>query len=301
MVSPQFSAVTYTCLIVLTLALKVGGYLPKDADHVLSRIMVGITLPAAIVENLNGKAVDLSYVHLILLGIGFNLIPLAISKLSDANPQVVAGRMAGASGFNIGNFAIPFVSGFFNPEVLVITSVFDIGNSLMCLGVNGMFIAKEANTSSSTSPIVVCKSVVKSVPVMTYFVMLALCMAGLSMPNQVMAIVDKCDAANPLVAMAVIGTSMSLPVDNSTSGILSAVTILLIRLAAVGIEVGILFLVPISLFERRTLIVLCLSPVAAMSVVFAEQYCLDKGSVASANVLSIPLSLLSMTVALSLM
>ena len=147
----------------------------------------------------------------------------------------------------------------------------------------------------------ICKSIVKSVPVMTYFVILVLCIAGLSMPNQVMAIVDKCAAANPFVAMAVIGTSMSLPADNSTNGVLSAVKILFVRLLAVGIEVGILFLVPISLFERQTLIVLCLSPVAAMSVVFAEQYCLDKGSVALANVLLIPLSLMSMTVALSLM
>ena len=116
-----------------------------------------------------------------------------------------------------------------------------------------------------------------------------------------MTIVDKCAVANPLVAMAVIGTSIVLPADNSISCVFSSIKILLIRLAAVAIEIGILFLIPISLFERQTLIVLCLSPVAAMSVVFAEQYCLDKGSVALANVLSIPISLLSMTVALSLM
>lgn len=301
MVSPWVSAVTYTCLIALTLALKAGGYLPKDADHVLSRIMVGITLPATIVENLNGKTIDLSYFHLILFGICFNLIPLVLSRLSDTHSQVVAERMAGTSGFNIGNFAIPFVSGLFSSEALVITSVFDIGNSLMCLGVNGLFIAKETDSSSSTSPMVICKSLVKSVPVMTYLVMLTFCIAGLSIPNQIMTIVDKCAVANPLVAMAVIGTSIVLPADNSISCVFSSIKILLIRLAAVAIEIGILFLIPISLFERQTLIVLCLSPVAAMSVVFAEQYCLDKGSVALANVLSIPISLLSMTVALSLM
>lgn len=301
MVSPWINAATYSCLIALALALKTGGYLPKDADRVLSRFMVGITLPAAIVQNLNGKTVDPSYFQLILLGIGFNLIPLAISKLSSTRHRVVADRMAGASGFNIGNFAVPFVNGLFSSDAMVITSVFDIGNSLMCLGVNGMFIAGTREESLSASPLNLCKSIVKSVPVMTYLVMLSLCLVGISLPDSVMMIVEKCAAANPLVAMAVIGTSVNLPIDNVSSNLSSAIQILLIRLLAVAIEIGILFVVPISQVVRETLVVLCLSPIAAMSVVFADQYDLDKGSIALANIISIPLSLLGMAVAISVL
>lgn len=301
MVSPWINAATYSCLIALALALKTGGYLPKDADRVLSRFMVGITLPAAIIQNLNGKTVDPSCSQLILLGIGFNLIPLAISKLSSTHSRVVADRMAGASGFNIGNFAVPFVSGLFSSEAMVITSVFDIGNSLMCLGVNGVFIAGAGEGSCSASPLDLCKSIVKSVPVMTYVAMLSLCLAGVSIPDQAMVVVEKCAAANPLVAMAVIGTSVNLPIDNANSDLSSAIKILLIRLLAIAIEIGILFVVPISQAVRETLVVLCLSPIAAMSVVFADQYGLDKGPIALANIISIPLSLLGMATAISLM
>ena len=38
------------------------------------------------------------------------------------------------SGYNIGNFTMPFTAGFFGPTGVVITSLFDTGNAFICLG-----------------------------------------------------------------------------------------------------------------------------------------------------------------------
>jgi len=50
--------------------------------------------------------------------------------------------MLNLSGFNISNFALPFVSGVFSPIGILATCMFDAGNSIMCLGMTYGFDKK---------------------------------------------------------------------------------------------------------------------------------------------------------------
>lgn len=38
------------------------------------------------------------------------------------------------SGYNIGNFTMPFVQSFLGPIGVITTSVYDVGNAFVCLG-----------------------------------------------------------------------------------------------------------------------------------------------------------------------
>ena len=80
----------------------------------ISKIVVNVTLPAAIIVNLQFLEVKNQLLLLIIAGLLLNLVMIIIGHfLSKKQDQVEREfLMYGVSGYNIGNFAIPFVNCF---------------------------------------------------------------------------------------------------------------------------------------------------------------------------------------------
>ena len=104
----------------------------KDGDfRVLSTIVVKITLPAAIVSSFNGKEINPAMLVIALIGLGGGILYITLAWLMNqkAGKEAQAFAMLNSSGYNIGNFTLPFVQSFLGPMGVITTSLFDTGNA----------------------------------------------------------------------------------------------------------------------------------------------------------------------------
>lgn len=92
---------------------KIGIF--KDSDfHVLSNIVLKITLPAVIISNFANKELDPSVFIFALLSFLFGCTYVLLGYLFNIkrSPEQQAFEMLNYPGYNIGCFALPFVQSF---------------------------------------------------------------------------------------------------------------------------------------------------------------------------------------------
>lgn len=295
------SALGFAFVIVAAFVARSRGVLSADAGRVLSEAMVCLTLPMAIVTSLNGAQVAVSDLYLVLMGIGLNALALLAAHLMGRRRGDSAALMTGAAGFNVGNFALPFLSNVLGRSAVVTASVFDVGNSVMCLGVNGAVIEHEASADGTRLTVRdALGTIVHSIPAMTYLTMITLCLLGLRLPQVVVDFASVGAAANPFVAMATIGASIDVACwDRGRMG--AALRIVGARLVASLAQMAIVLLLPLPMSVKCVVCVLCLSPVASMGMVYAIRYDLDQTALAVANTIYVPLSLVTMSLCVILL
>ena len=68
----------FVAIIAMGVILRRAGFFKPEDFHLLSRIVINITLPAAIITNLSGKELDLSLLILILVGFLYGIILMGI-------------------------------------------------------------------------------------------------------------------------------------------------------------------------------------------------------------------------------
>lgn len=289
------NAFTFFATIAVMFVLSRRRVIPKDSGEVLASVMVKVTLPMAIANNLNGADISPSAMYLVLVGIVYAAAILAGSLLAGRVRTTQALCVVGLAGFNIGNFALPFVAGMFSQGQIAYTSIFDIGNCLVTFGIAAPLVKGLATGGRSHFGLrSFLKAIVSSIPVMTYIFMLALCMAHLELPGLVMHVLKLGAEANPFVSMAVIGASASTAIDEMAK-IRDAAWLILVRLAIAAVELAITLALPIGLDLKVVLAVLCMAPIAAVDVAFAAEAGLAADVVALANTLYVPISIVLMS------
>ena len=123
-------------IIILGGVLRKIKFFKEEDFTVLSKIVLRITLPAAIVTSFAGKKVELSMLLLSLMGIGIGAvyIGLAFALNRRKTKEDTIFDVVNLSGYNIGAFTMPFVQSFLGPVGVISTSLFDVGNAFVCLG-----------------------------------------------------------------------------------------------------------------------------------------------------------------------
>lgn len=286
-------ALSYFLIILTGYLLKTKIYIKEDASEVLSFIMLKITLPCSIVANMNGQSIKLTFLYIILLGIMYNVISLFIGYVSALNSESSIITMMNVSGYNIGCFAMPFVSGIFSPTAILATSMFDIGNSIMCLGFNYGIASALNEKKKYISFKNIFSKVIESIPIWTYIVMFVLCLINVKVPNFILPYFEVVGRANAFVAMLVVGVSMEVGFKKEELKIFfSCVSI---RLIVSSILALISWSLPFNYEMRRVLIVLCFSPIGAASIVFTGKLGFNKQLAALINSLYIIISIVIMT------
>ena len=304
----------YAIFIALGYALVSIGVLPRASGRVLSALMVCVTLPASIIVGLNGHAVAVEDLRFLVLGVLCNVVALGASWAFARRWEGDRGALAmvSVSGCNVGGFALPLASGLLPGRALVQMAVFDIGNSIMCLGLNKGFASMVLGGRGGAKVRDLLGSLVGSAPVMTYLLMLGLCLVGRQVPSPLAEIVGVAGEANPLVAMMVIGTSM-VGERRGGSKVGEVARLVLLRMAVSVVQVVGVLVVPFvsarilggfapsfSPDDRLVASVLLLAPVAAMGTVFARQLGLDEEVAAKVNSVYTPISLVAMSLAIGL-
>lgn len=265
--------------------------LEEDAFRVLSQIAIRITLPATVIVSFSGKEMDPALLSLALIGLGggvlYSGIGLLINRKKSREQQ--AFEMLNLSGYNVGNFTMPFVQSFLGPAGVVATGLFDTGNACICFGgAYGMAATVKEGTGFSLKRI--GKTLVTSVPFMTYLIMMILGFLHITLPAPVISCVQVIANANAFTAMLMIGVGFKLSADWKHVG--KMIKMLSVRYGvAVILAMCWYFLLPFELEVRQALVILMFSPVASAIPAFTEELKGDVGLSSAINSMSILISI----------
>lgn len=291
----------FITIILLGILLRRVGYFKEEDFHVLSKIVIRITLTAAIITNFSGRELEYSMLILTLIGFlfGASLITLGIVTNYRRGNEAQAFAALNSSGVNIGNFTLPFAISFLGPVGVMAVSLFDVGNSFICLGGSFSIAALVKDKRSSFSLLPILKNLSKSIPLMTYVTMTLLSALHLSLPHPVVELAGIIGSANAFLAMLMIGVGFKLS-GNSTQrkDILRIVS----TRYAFGIACALLFwfVLPFPLPYRQALVLCCLGPVASAAPAFTAELKSDFGLASAVNSITIVISIFLITGALLL-
>ncbi len=284
-------AACFVAVILLGYVLRRVGVFHEDAFHVLSRIVLKITLPAAIVVSFSGKEIAPSMLFICLLGFGFGALYIGLGFLMSRKrpPEKRAFDMLNLAGYNIGNFTLPFVQSFLGPAGVITTSLFDTGNSFICLG--GAFgFARMVQRGERFSFVQIGKALLRSVPFLTYITMTVLALLHLALPQPVIEFAQIAAGANAFLAMLMIG--IGFQVNCSREHIFHIARILSVRY-------GVALLGALACYFALALLVF--SPIASAAPPFTAELENDFGLSSAVNSVSILVSIVCITVLLTIM
>lgn len=281
----------YIAIILLGIALRRIGFFKKEDFNVLAKIVIRITLPAAIIVSAAGRQVSFSILTITLIGLLGGVIYMVQGYLMNrkGTPSQKAFGLLNMAGYNIGNFAMPFTQSFLGPAGVLTTSLFDVGNAFVCLGTAyGIATAIKQGGKPDLRP--VGKALIRSVPFMTYVITTLMSLLGVSFPGPVISLAQVIANANVFLAMLMIGVGFHLEADKTQLG--KVAKILAIRFGTAAVLALIYyFVLPFDLITRQTLVILAFSPVSTATPGFTADLGEDAGLSSAINSISIVCSI----------
>lgn len=263
-------------------ALILAGYLLRRKDicndgdqKALSKLVLNITLPAAVIHSFFGFERQLSLY--IMIGMGFlcSLIPLlaAFCLTGKMNRQDRTFTMINIAGYNIGCFTLPLIQNFFGSTGAVAACMFDTGNAVMMTGgsyalVTTLLHLNTGDDGSAQPP--VWKRFLSSVPFDTYMLMLVISSVGIQIPAWLDSLIEPVYQANSFMAMLMIG--MMLRPIHGSAALWNTARVILGRLAFACIfSLSIYYFAPLSMEMRQVLAVTAFAPVSTLAPIYTEK------------------------------
>ena len=295
-------AACFIGIILLGYTLKRIHYLKQEDFTVLSKIVIRVTLTATIVVSFSGKELDPAMLLMTIMGTGYGLLMMLLSFLAAIKKgrKEQAFAMVNSAGCNIGNFALPFAQSFLGPVSVIAVSLFDAGNSLICLGGSVSFASVWQDENKRFSLLPLLKSLAKSVPLMTYILMTILTLCHITLPQPLLDYAQIIANANAFLAMFMIGVGFRISGDRSQ--LKDIARILGVRYAtAVLLALLAYFVLPLPMDWKMALVILFLAPVPSAAPGFTADLKGDYGLASAINSFSILISIVLITLSLVLM
>lgn len=294
-------AVTLMLIIGMGVVFKKVGWVSREDFPKFSKIVLRITLPAMIITVFNDVEIQYSLLSLTALGIFINsLMQLAGFLVNRKNGrQAAAFAILNVGSFNIGGFALPYISGFMGPEAVVYTSLYDVGNSISAGGIGYGWALSMAREDEKPSFLQFLRNMFKSPIFVTYLFVVLFRLLKLRLPQEVVSITGIIGGANLFVAMFMIGVGLEWKL--SPEKLSAALRHLGVRYAlALLLTILTLLFFP---FSQQIKVVLCLlyfSPLALMVSGFTSEINGDVELSAFMTSVSILVSILAMPLIFSL-
>lgn len=278
------------------LYIKKKGLFTVEDGHTISKIIVYITLPAAIIIGFRQVAVNQVFFFIILFSLCANTLLVLLSGYIWRNqvPVKQSTMMFGTTGYNIGNFALPFVQSFL-PAAIPLLCVFDIGNALMVSGGSSVIVAKMTGNKHHPMGLrTVLKQLFSSPPFTIYVVMFFFTLFQFDMPQQVISIASLLSSGNGFLSMFMIGLYMEIHI--SKKDCLDAFRILRLRyLFSTVLAVACYVLLPFPTLAKQALVLAVFTPVSSLCAINAVKFGARESIVGFLSSASIIISLIIMT------
>jgi len=291
----------FVVIIILGYTLRRTGVFGPETFGVISKIVMKITLPAALIASAAGKPIDASMLTISLLGLGGGLIYIAAGWLLQlkGSRSEKAFYIQNIPGYNIGTFALPFTQSFLGPVGVLTTSIFDLGNALVCFGAS-FSIAQAVKLGGKADFRRILKSAVSSLPFLTHVMMVILNLNSLTLPKPVLTLAEILGGGNACLAMLMIGVGMNISADKSKLGTMVKVLVTRFGIAAI-LALAYYHLLPFSLEIRQTLVILAFSPIGSTVPIFTAELGEDVGLSSTINSIAIVISIVIIVTLLTVM
>lgn len=290
---------SFISIILIGYLLKKIGFFKDEDFTILSRITIRITLPCAIITSFAGKQIDPALLSLTFMAIACGLIYIAIGYMINRkhSRDQQAFEMLNLPGYNIGTFVIPFAQSFLGAMGVIAVSLFDTGNAVICLG-GAYSLASMVKNGNEFSLKRILMTLGKSVPFMTYVIMLLTNLVKLPVPQFILSVANIGANANAFMAMLMIGVGFKLELsDRTQTG--TILKLLSIRYAIATILALIsYYLLPFALEVRQALVILVFSPIGSAVPGFTEEL---KGDVGLSSALNSFAMVISITITVVLL
>jgi len=291
----------FVAVIIMGYTLRQIGFFKAEDFNVLAKIVIRITLPASIIYSFSGMEVDPSMLLIAALGLAGGIIYMGLGWLLNrrAGKEQQAFAMLNTTGYNIGNFTMPFVQSFLGPAGVITTSLFDTGNAMVVLG-GAYGVASTVKDGGGFSVMRIVKALSKSVPFICYVLMMTLNLIHIALPDPIVSFAEIIAGANAFMAMFMVGVGFKLGGDRSQIG--RMVKILSIRYGVAAVlALCFYFLLPFALEVRQALVILAFSPIGSAVPAFTEELREDVGLSSAINSVAIIISIVVIVTLLSVM
>ena len=123
----------FGALILAGCLLRHKNILSSNDQKTFSRLVLNITLPAAVIHSFYGFEKEPSLYLMIAMGFLCSLLPFlaAYCLTGKLNRQDRMFTMVNIAGYNIGCFTLPLIQNFFGQTGSVAACMFDTGNAVM--------------------------------------------------------------------------------------------------------------------------------------------------------------------------
>ena len=283
----------YIAIIILGIVLRRVGFFKESDFSVLSKIVIKVTLPAALIANAVGREIDPNLLVLSLLGFGGGVLYVAVSWLLSrhADKERQAFDILNHAGYNVGVFVIPFTQSFLGATGIMTASIFDVGNAFICLG-GAYGIASAVKDGKGFDFKRVVKALAVSVPFLVHNGTVAMNLLHIPFPAPVVECAGIIANANAFLAMLMIGVGFKLELEKAKLGRIVRALVIRYGIAAI-LALCYWFLLPFDRTIRLALVILAVSPIGSAVPGFTEELKGDVGLSCSINSLSILISIIT--------
>ena len=289
-------------MIAMGFTLKRIGLFSLDDSGFLSKLVLKITLPMAIIKNFQGLELNKSYLMAIGIGFAVNFIAIAVVLLltRKKSPAHRAFYIINTAGFNIGLCTLPYMSSFFAADAVALVCMFDVGNAIMCFGITFSIAMVISKGTAGVSGREILRTLFSSMPFVTYLVMILLCAAQIHLPQPVYTVAGMIGQANAFLAMLLIGILFEPKINRSEGKDMAGVFFLRM---ALGIMFSLLIyhFLPVPLMYRQVLSIIVFSPILSVAPIYTERCGYNRAVAAVLNSLMLPFSMVVMTILLMLL
>ena len=292
---------SYIAIIILGFVLRRIGFFDEQAFPVLSKTVIRVTLPAALIANAVGREVDPKLLMLVLLGLGGGVVYMALGYLLNRKrgKEQQAFEILNIPGYNIGTFALPFTQSFLGPVGVLTTSLFDVGNAFVCLG-GAYGVAAAVKEGKGLDLKRVGKALAVSVPFLVHVITVCMNLCHIPIPSFVGDCASIIANANVFLAMLMIGVGFKTDMDFTQLGTIARILTVRYGVAAV-LALCFYFLLPFDLPVRQTLVILAFAPIGSAVPGFTAELEGDVGLSCTVNSLAIVISIVIIVALLAVM
>lgn len=289
-------ATAFILIIVTGYVLKKRGFFHPDDFYLFSKVVIRITLPCAIISNFSRISMDNSLLFMCVLGLAANLLMVIVGYVVNlgGTGQDKAFDMINLSGYNIGNFTLPFVQSFLGPMGFAATSLFDAGNAVMCTGATFTMASLVAGTGDRPSVKNVAKSLFSSLPFDAYLIMTLLAVFRIGLPEVVVSYAGTVGGANAFLALLMIGIGFEIRMEKDKLARILRILLLRYGMGA-GLALAAYYLLPYDLEVRQALALTVLGPISSVAPAFTGKVGGDVETASAVNSLSIVMSIVMIT------
>ncbi len=217
-------AASFVLIILIGYVLKRKGFFTPTDYQLVSKIVLNVTLPAAVISSFAHFQMDFSLIIAVLLGLLGNCLMIVLALLLTRRETIAAKifYIFSLAGYNIGCFSLPFAQAFLTPFAVVALCMFDVGNSIMCTGMTYALTASCIGYADGRKDKFSFRNIgvklLHSAPFVIYITMLVLSVAGVHFPKPVYTFTDIVGAANPFLSMFMIGMMFEIKLDKRAMG-----------------------------------------------------------------------------------